>query len=748
MQLELPERRAVVHAGRGPAGQRLACDRRRHVLPGAREIAGAPIAGARLEHHRPGGLDPVGEGRAPRRQHDLAGILPGDRAEAHRRVRRAPGGRADLARPGGKGPSGERLGQDADRVDVAELALIGAHPRRGVALHVLHRAEALLRGEPDVRGRHVVLEIDERLGSGTGRGDLPAWLDVQGRLLRASGNARGRRGEAERRARLGPGPPPLLQRGPQIECAVARPGAALRLDAVPGHEAGGGLVVHRTPAGLRVQVDARAPSPRAEHQIAGHAAPPAGVARRCDERRLDGAGPGDADDRAAAQHLDPARGQCGDQRPGRLGRTGANVGEHRHLDPRLHEVEDRAVRRAVVGDRDRPRSRTHPVTAHAGERRGGEHHPGAIVVGEHQGPLRRAGRQHHPPRPHLPQAFVDPWLRGRQLHHGEQIVVVVARHGGPVEPHHVGQGVELLRHVRRPLQGRTPADRRSTVEKHSAGYRPVVGDRHPGAAARRGQRRLKPGRTRARDQHVAVVEALLVRAPVRPAGSGAESGHAAHEPPVEVPAAGRSHERLVVEPGREQPREPVGDRARVEADARPAVDAARAQTLPEREGRRPGVGLVVFAVELHDGVGLLGPGRDDPARAVVLEAAADQAHPVGRQGGGEGVAGMALVLPAVEPEAEPAGTVDERPARGEPKGLGAGHPRTGSIRPDSSAKASRFIALVFGQGPVDSRLRGNGGETACHVIPAKAGMTPSPRSWPAPPNRARPSSCGIGARST
>ena len=62
--------------------------------------------------------------------------------------------------------------------------------------------------------------------------------------------------------------------------------------------------------------------------------------------------------------------------------------------------------------------------------------------------------------------------------------------------------------------------------------------------------------------------------------------------------------------------------------------------------------------ELDQRVGLLRAGGDDAAGPVILEAAPHQMHAVGEQGGGEGVAGMALVALAVEGEADGLGAVD------------------------------------------------------------------------------------------
>ena len=52
---------------------------------------------------------------------------------------------------------------DGERVHVGELALVGRHAGRGVALDVLDRAQALLDRELDVLDADVVLKVDESL---------------------------------------------------------------------------------------------------------------------------------------------------------------------------------------------------------------------------------------------------------------------------------------------------------------------------------------------------------------------------------------------------------------------------------------------------------------------------------------------------------------------------------------------------------------------------------------------------------
>src|SRR5690606_6421529 len=64
------------------------------------------------------------------------------------------------------------------------------------------------------------------------------------------------------------------------------------------------------------------------------------------------------------------------------------------------------------------------------------------------------------------------------------------------------------------------------------------------------------------------------------------------------------------------------------------------------------------AAQLHQRVGLLGAGRENAARAMVLEAASDQMQPVREQRRGERVAGIAVVARAVVGEGQRAPPVD------------------------------------------------------------------------------------------
>src|SRR5260370_20224608 len=100
--------------------------------------------------------------------------------------------------------------------------------------------------------------------------------------------------------------------------------------------------------------------------------------------------------------------------------------------------------------------------------------------------------------------------------------------------------------------------------------------------------------------------------------------------------------------------------------------AGRPQAGIKRALGRPAVGSGRAAgFELNEGSGLLRPGRDDAARAVVLEAARDQPDAIGEQGRRERIPGMALIGAPVKPEVEDPEAVD-RAADREAEGLGHG----------------------------------------------------------------------------
>ena len=214
---------------------------------------------------------PTVEGRLPLRGEPAADEPAGDGAQGNRRIGRPKRRRADLRdRPA------DRLGDDAQRREIARLALVCAHARRGVALDVLHGAVALAHGEGKIVDGDVGLQIDERFGArraGRRRRNAPDRQRCRQKLVPCLGRRPGR------------GDMPCLGGGLDARRVTVRQGIAqaedagggtdrsFGLDRPPRHEGADRAVINRLAAGLGGQVDRRRPA-------AGHAQRVTGDDRR------------------------------------------------------------------------------------------------------------------------------------------------------------------------------------------------------------------------------------------------------------------------------------------------------------------------------------------------------------------------------------------------------------------------------------------------------------------------------------
>ena len=92
--------------------------------------------------------------------------------------------------------------------------------------------------------------------------------------------------------------------------------------------------------------------------------------------------------------------------------------------------------------------------------------------------------------------------------------------------------------------------------------------------------------------------------------------------------------------------------------------AGRAQPVVKLDVGGAPVGLGEGAgFQLHQRRGFLRPGRQDAARAVIFEAAADQPYAIRQESRGQRVARMALILAVVETETQSLLAVDSAAAR-------------------------------------------------------------------------------------
>src|SRR5215472_195846 len=138
---------------------------------------------------------------------------------------------------------------------------------------------------------------------------------------------------------------------------------------------------------------------------------------------------------------------------------------------------------------------------------------------------------------------------------------------------------------------------------------------------------------------------------------GSQTRHAADRGLEQPPA--RPLEGLVIEPCRQERGESTVQRADIEADARPAIDAPGAESLNQWNERRAHIRRAARACAgIDDGVRLLHSATEDSARTVELEAAAEESHVVREQRRGQRVAMEPAVSTSVEGEAERARTID------------------------------------------------------------------------------------------
>ncbi len=200
------------------------------------------------------------------------------------------------------------------------------------------------------------------------------------------------------------------------------------------------------------------------------------------------------------------------------------------------------------------------------------------------------------------------------------VVLVIPERRRPREHPDIIHAGELLRRRRGPIERRAALDDGALGQQLTAELGLLIGEDDPRAGAPGGERRGQSRRTAADDQHVAMGVHLVVDVGIGLGRRLAEAGGAANDALVSHPGAGRPHERLVVEPGGHERREPLGHRTQVVVHARPAIDAFGAQPVIKLDHGGGDIGLRAGArSQLDQRVGLLDTGRDDTARAMVFE---------------------------------------------------------------------------------------------------------------------------------
>ena len=649
LNVDLAQGRDIRHPDRGPHHRHLAVA---GLAPGgftgAREIAG-PVPEPGLDHRRA----PVAAGlirgqEALRRKARRPPSGP-HRGDGHRAERRAEGGGAGF---GNAPPRGIR--QHRQRADVGVLALVGGHALRRVALHVLDRAEVLLRRLGHVLDRHVIGKVQP----GTAlAGHRPDGLNLVAAILGLGDRHIGRTHPdlAQRPAR---GCDAIGQTGGGREHAHCRPRRDPPRHRVGRwHEGGNPGRPERAAVQMTGQVQCRVPAARDPQKVG-----------------LDpGLGPlvadGDLRQRQTAlriDHLSPGK----DRKLFPLRGIRARVDDPGHADAGGMQITRHLPRGIGIGKQRHALPCRHAIAVQIGADRAAQHDAGPVVVAKRDGPLQRARRQHRAPRHDPPEAFArQVRLRGQMQPHAfqraEGAVIIGPGHGGACHEPDIGERTEFRQHVRCPVGRRLAGDLRAIRQQAAPHAGVLLGQDHIRPGPCRRQRRHQPGGAGADDQQVAFRPGLFIDRLVTAARQAAKTGGAADHRLVEpFPEGARPHEGLVIEAGTQKGGGQIVHRQQIMAQRRPAVLALRAQPFIDFLHRGADVrGLLIALQNLDQRIRLFRPGGQHAARAVVLEAASDQLHPVRQQRRRQRIARMPGKGPPVEAKADGSAAVDQTLAR-------------------------------------------------------------------------------------
>lgn len=160
------------------------------------------------------------------------------------------------------------------------------------------------------------------------------------------------------------------------------------------------------------------------------------------------------------------------------------------------------------------------------------------------------------------------------------------------------------------------------------------------------------------DQHVAmdIAAGIMIRIVFRRRNTKACG--AANDRFIDlVPGFARPHEGLVVEPGGEEGRHHVVQRADIEGERRPAVLRGDLRPVEHFLHGRPHVRLAAGGVarDVEQRIRLFRTSGQNAARTMILERAAEQMHAMRQQRGGDRIALQCRIALAVEGEAGGAG---------------------------------------------------------------------------------------------
>ena len=215
-----------------------------------------------------------------------------------------------------------------------------------------------------------------------------------------------------------------------------------------------------------------------------------------------------------------------------------------------------------------------------------------------------------------------------------------------------------------PILGGYPVDHIAVHRCPPAPVRGLLHHHHPRAGRPGDQRRLQSRHPAACDQNVAERISMFIPVGIGRLWRFAQTRRLADDRFKDVlPRRPRMDEGLVIEPGRQEPRQGIVDHTNIEFQTGPVVLAGGHQPVKHLGRGDPRVGFQPRALpQIDQTVRLFGPAGDQPARTVIFETAPHQHLIVGQQRRRQRIPLKPAQPFAVKGELDGAAAVDQPPA--------------------------------------------------------------------------------------
>ena len=302
------------------------------------------------------------------------------------------------------------------------------------------------------------------------------------------------------------------------------------------------------------------------------------------------------------------------------------VYNRRNLDTCRCKIARGAPAIVVVGKHCDPPAGRHTKTIDVGAHSTREHDPRSIVVGEGYGTLDCTGTQHATRCSDAPQnlsctAFNRTDVISDAFERAVDAVVIGPVHAGACHQAYVAHAAQGAGGVRSPHRGLLAIDTVAFGIEPATRCEVLIAQDHSGSGTSSGQCCCKTRGARADDQQVCKQKSLVIAVRVRLHGQTTESCGMTDSRLVDFfPECLGPHEGLVVKTRRKQWRRQIVDGHEIVAQRAAPILTASHKPVVQLLHRCAHIRITSSTTaDLDQCIGLFNTGRDDAARAVILE---------------------------------------------------------------------------------------------------------------------------------